>query len=144
MNEFYKSYFVQSKGDSREVGVGNRQSSHDLLFVTLRGNEWLSRGNQRHLWNPEVISYSMMPRFHTNSTMFSSLPRAEKQDIVLRSSAGRIQSSAPANTMTRWKLCVSNVHYSWAALGITGTGIGDRLKSPNLLTSILWSLLFIW
>ncbi len=41
-----------------------------FFFFSLRMNKCLERVNDRHFWNPRVLSYAMIPRYRPNSRLF--------------------------------------------------------------------------
>ncbi len=65
--------YQPKKATSEKLGLGIDNPCRMVFFLSLRMNKCLERVNDRHFWNPRVVSYAMIPRCHPNSRVsFSS------------------------------------------------------------------------
>ncbi len=60
---------LPKKVNSEKLGLGLDNPCR-IVFLSLWMNKFLERVNDRHLWNPGVFSYAMIPRCRPNSRFF--------------------------------------------------------------------------
>ncbi len=103
--------YLPKKANSEKLGLGIDNPCR-ILFLSLRINKCLMESvNDRHVWNPGVFSYRMIPRCRLNSSFFFFLNVASIAYIWSRSIHSveiRIYISLPRNFF----LFASIVHVS--------------------------------